>query len=241
MSHYLKQIEQLVVLQKVDGEIFAIRKEVTNAPKELEGLQAKFTALTEERNHLLDKMAHLKDQAKRLDFDIDADLGKIKKSKNKLMQVGNAKEYSAMMREMDSLEKNNRSREEERMILAEELERQNAAMADLEPRYTSTQEELESKQNGFDAHMAATQEQLGVLDKQRIASSSEVPAPVLNRYEFIRQRLAYPVIVSVKNGVCSGCNIAIPPQTYIELQKGAQILSCPNCQRLIYWDEHFAA
>ena len=33
--------------------------------------------------------------------------------------------------------------------------------------------------------------------------------------------------------------IAIPPQSFIELQSGQKILNCPNCQRLIYWCEHF--
>ena len=42
------------------------------------------------------------------------------------------------------------------------------------------------------------------------------------------------------DGICSGCNIAVPPQSFIELQRGQQILSCPNCQRLIFWCEHFS-
>lgn len=48
-----------------------------------------------------------------------------------------------------------------------------------------------------------------------------------------------PVIVPVTAGVCSGCRIMIPPQTFIELQGGHKIINCPNCQRLIYWVEHF--
>ena len=66
-----------------------------------------------------------------------------------------------------------------------------------------------------------------------------IPRPVFMRYEFIRQRLEHPVIVAVREGVCSGCNIAIPPQAFIDLQRGQQIQSCPNCQRLIFWCEHF--
>ena len=35
MSVYLKQIEQLVELQKVDDAIFTVKKELAQAPKEL--------------------------------------------------------------------------------------------------------------------------------------------------------------------------------------------------------------
>ena len=239
MSLYLKQIEQLVALQKVDDEIFSIRTEMESAPKEVEALRAVFADLEAQRERCLDKFSHLKEQAKRLDLDIDTDTGKIKKSKNKLMQVGNAKEYHAMMREMDSLEKINRSREEERMALIEELERQQATQEELDEKYKTLQEELSAKEAGLAGRVAVAQKSLNGLDKERDKTGKEVPLPVLGRYEFIRQRLSHPVIVAVNSGVCSGCHISIPPQSYIELQKGAQILSCPNCQRLIFWSEHF--
>ncbi len=241
MSLYLKQIEQLVALQKVDDEIFVLRQEVERAPKEVEELRAQFAELETQQTRLNDKMAHLKEQAKRLDFDIDSDVGKIKKSKNKLMQVGNAKEYHAMMREMDSLEKSNRSREEEKMTLAEELERQRTSMSEVDERHGLMQAALQAKEETLESRLSEAEKTLKVLDAKRDETGKEIPLPVLSRYEFIRQRLPHPVIVSVKGGVCSGCNIAIPPQGYIELQKGTQILSCPNCQRLIYWSEHFTA
>jgi glyoxylate/hydroxypyruvate reductase A len=31
-----------------------------------------------------------------------------------------------------------------------------------------------------------------------------------------------------------------PPQAFIDLQKGEQILSCPNCLRIIFWERHFS-
>jgi predicted nucleic acid-binding Zn-ribbon protein len=236
---YLKQIEQLVALQKVDNEIFGIRGEMENAPKEVEALRVKVKELEDQRGHSRDKLTHLKEQARRLDLDIDTDTGKIKKSKNKLMQVGNAKEYHAMVREMDSLEKINRSREEERMALLEELERQKNIQEDLDTQFNALDADLSEKEAGLGGRLDTARNTLDELGKERVKTGREVPAPVLARYEFIRQRLSHPVIVAVRGGVCSGCHIAIPPQHFIELQKGAQILSCPNCQRLIYWSGHF--
>jgi predicted nucleic acid-binding Zn-ribbon protein len=240
LSLYLNQIAQLVALQRVDDEIFTIEREMEKAPREVEALRGEFVVLQAEKAHLEDKMAHLREQAKRIDFDIDSDLDKINKGKDKLMQVANAKEYHAMMREMDSLEKTTRTREEEKIILAEELERQKAAMADLDGRYSAMENDLKAKEESLDARLAEATGKRKALDRERADAGRDIPAPVLARYEFIRMRLAHPVIVPVDTGICGGCNIAIPPQGYIELQKGAQILSCPNCQRLIYWNQHFS-
>lgn len=230
-----------MALQRVDDEIFAITLEMEKAPLEVEGLRLDFAELQAEKLRLEDKMVHLREQAKRIDFDIDSDLAKISKGKDKLMQVGNAKEYHAMMREMDSLEKSNRTREDEKTALADELERQKTATADMEERFDAMSAELKTKEEGLDARLSQAEKKRAALDKERADAGRDIPKPVLSRYEFIRQRLSHPVIVPVTSGVCSGCNISIPPQGYIELQKGAQILSCPNCQRLIYWSEHFTA
>ena len=239
MSLYLEKIKQLVALQKIDDEIFAIRTDIESAPKEVEELRGRFSVLGEQRDRHLEKLAHLREQAKRLDLDIDTDADKLTNSKSKLMQVGNAKEYHAMMREMDSLERNNRSREEERIALLEEVERQNSALAEVNTSYENMKKDLEEKESTLERRVNEATGRLDELDKQRGIASRDVPAPVFARYEFIRQRLPYPVIVPVNASVCSGCHITIPPQGFIELQKGAQILSCPNCQRLIYWNEHF--
>lgn len=240
MSLYLKQIEQLISLQKVDDEIHLIKQELESAPREVESLRARFTDITEQRTRQRDKMEHLRDQEKRLGLEIEDDSARIKKSKSKLMTAGNSKEYHAMVREMDSLERVNRNREEEKNALLEEVQRQSSLLAEIEAQYLVLENELAAGEAGLQARVASAEATLEDLQSKRKSASTDVPAPVFTRYEFIRERLRHPVIVPVSGGVCSGCNISIPPQNFIELQKAAQILSCPNCQRLMFWSEHFS-
>ena len=239
MSLYLKQIEQLISLQKVDDEIHGIKQELEGAPREVEDLRARFAETAEQRSRQQDKMAHLRDQEKRLGIEIEDDSARIKKSKGKLRAAGNSKEYHAMVREMDSLERINRTREEEKAALLEEVSRQSSLLAEVEALYLSLENELNASEAGLQARVSAAEAALAELQLKRGSTSKDVPAPVFARYEFIRERLEHPVIVPVSGGICSGCHISIPPQNFIELQKAAQILSCPNCQRLMFWSEHF--
>ena len=236
---YLDQIRQLVELQKIDDAIFAVRQDLVRAPREQEDLQLRFDASNAQRERVLEKLNHLQEQQKRLDFEIEDDSARIKKSKNKLMQVENQREHHAMMREMDSIEKVIRSREEEKMALMEELQLQNEKLAQIDLTHTGLQAELEVRRDSLEEKLSACRTRLAELEQKREAASSAIPHPVFVRYEFIRKRLEHPVIVAVKEGICTGCHIAVPPQSYIELQRGQQILSCPNCQRLIFWNEHF--
>ena len=235
MELYLRQIEQLVALQQVDHEIYNIKKELARAPQEIEELETEFSSLEERRGRVVEKLDHLKEQEKRLVLEIDDDAARIKKSKSKMLMVENSREYQAMSREMDNMERSNRTREEEKTVLMEELQRQNTIFEDLETAYTAAKGSLEEKRASLQSRLDEYNAELDKLMSRRTNAKKDIPAPVLGRYEFIRERLENPVIVPVEERICSGCNIAIPPQTYIELQKCKQILSCPNCQRLIYW------
>lgn len=240
MSLYINQICQLVSLQHVDDAIYIVEEELTQAPKELEKLATRFESINNQRDIVLEKLEHLKEKEKRIYHEIEDDEGRIKRSKGKLMQVSNSREYQAMAREMDNMERLNRNREEERISLLEEKQLQENALVDIEVQWNSVKEELGIKQAGLDTYLKDARDRLTELEKSRANTVGNIPRPILERYEFIRRRLAHPVIVPVTDGVCCGCHIIVPPQTYIELQGGHKIINCPNCQRLIYWNQHFS-
>jgi len=237
---YLKQIEQLVVLQKVDDEIVILQDELKRAPLQISELEKRRQEIEDSAEIVRDKLKYLTDQQKRLESEIETDSVRLKKSKSKMMLVGNTKEYHAMMREMDNLEKQNRGREEEKLTVAEELARQNLELKTIDEHAGGLNIELVAARQSLDERIAVAKARLTELQARRSEAGQAVPKPILQRYEFIRARLKNPVIVPVNAGICSGCHISIPPQSFIELQKGVQILSCPNCQRLIYWSDHIA-
>lgn len=238
-TDYLNQIQQLVELQKVDDEIHEEEMKLASAPAEIDDLKQRFESLEGRRNIALDKQAHLENQKKRLSNEIDDDSARIKKSKNKMMQVGNAREYNAIIREMDNMERSNRTREEERLTLMEALEDHNENLEAIDAEYIELKARLEAKKASLETTMAESRDKLAALANKRKHFSADIPRPIFSRYEFIRNRLEHPVIVGVEDGICSGCHIAVPPQTFIELQTGQQILNCPNCQRLIFWNEEY--
>jgi hypothetical protein len=239
LSLYIDQIRQLVILQKIDSQIIEIDKRLAEAPRELESLEEALSAKNERLEQLKERVDILKDQQNRLETDIEEDATRIKKSKNKLMMVENTKEYHAMMREMDSLEKMNRMREEEKVTLMEDLKDQEVLFENLSEEITTQKTDLEEKKTSMQVELNKMQNKRKKLEKEKQAACDLIPKPIFKRYDYIRTKLESPVIVSVTDGICNGCRISIPPQKFIELQKGEQILSCPNCHRLIYWEDHF--
>ncbi len=239
MSMYLEQIKQLVVLQEVDDKILVDEQELEDLPRRLEELEARCERVKEDLAVTDDKVTILESQRKKMTFEIEENTATLKKSKNKLMMAANTREYHAMMREIDNLEKMNQGKEEENVTLLEALQVQQEEQGVLTAEFAKVEEELKTRQAGIKKETAAIKKRLSGHMTTRKKACSVIPAPVLGRYEFIRSRISNPVIVPVDNGVCGGCHIQVPPQVFHDLQKGEQIISCPNCRRLTYWCEHF--
>ncbi len=102
---YIKQIESLVVLQDIDKEMGDLKNTLETAPKEVETLRKRLEIQENQRKEVEEKVKLLKEQDEKLTREIEEDEAKLKKSKNKLMMVENSKEYHAIMREIDTLEK----------------------------------------------------------------------------------------------------------------------------------------
>jgi hypothetical protein len=239
LSLYVKQIQELIVLQRVDDEILNLKKVLEEAPQKVAAVEERLQVQKNQQAELQEKIDLLTEQDKKLTREIEEDDTKIKKSKNKLMMVENSREYHAMMREMDNLEKTNRMREEEKVALEEDLAGQQNLLETVNAEVQRLEQELREMQENLEIKLSDARSRLERLHQDRENACQDIPKPILSRYEFIRSRLNNPVIVPVQDGVCTGCYISIPPQSFIELQKGEQILSCPNCQRLIYWSNHF--
>ncbi len=239
MSLYLNQIAQLIALQKVDNEIYDIDKKLSKVPHEIDSLSEKVDDYTAQKHKIDEKLSHLLEQEKRLFGEFESSLANLKKSQEKLDGVENEKEHSAAMRELDTMEYGAKNREDEQIVLQNEIELQKNNLEEVINQLEETTQQLQDMQDYLEKLSKESELELSKLDVARKESVSHIPVPILSRYEFIRRRLKHPVIVPIKTGVCTGCHIAIPPQIYNELQKGQQIVSCPSCQRLVFWSEHF--
>ncbi len=239
MSLYLSQISQLIALQKVDNAIFAVEERLSNAPRAIEALQQKFNAYNAQKEHIEEKLNHLSEQQKRMNYDFEDSVSDMKKAQDKLEFASTEKEVDAASRELENMEGRSKFQEDEKYALKSETEHQQASLEELMADWNEVKADLDKANEELETLKKQAEKELAELAIQRKESLAIIPVPVLTRYEFIRKRLKNPAIVYIKNGICAGCNIAIPPQVFNELQRGQQIVSCPNCQRLVFWSEHF--
>ena len=67
------------------------------------------------------------------------------------------------------------------------------------------------------------------------AARPAVPASQLKIYDRVAIRPGHPVCVAVNGGLCGGCHLKVPPHIVSAAKTGAEIATCDQCGRVVYW------
>ena len=57
----------------------------------------------------------------------------------------------------------------------------------------------------------------------------------MRRYERVLARREGRAVVEALNGKCTGCQMKLPPQLFILVQRLETLESCPACQRFLFF------
>ena len=239
MSNITKEkIASLVKLQDVEIVADRIKDKLNSVDQRFEELDhklAEYKKLIEAQESVV---SELNQKYRDYEADVRQNLDSIKKSEAKLSTVKTNKEYQSSLKEIDILKDKN-SKLEDDMIefldLIEEaentLKEKAAEVSTLEARVKSEKEtiqkEAEEGRLKLDRLDAEWQTVSGGIDAELLATFKQVQANQNNKVG----------IIAVKDAVCQGCNMNIPPQMYNELQRCDTLKKCPMCQRIIYWKE----
>src|SRR5574340_1182976 len=87
----------------------------------------------------------------------------------------------------------------------------------------------------LDAEVARNERELALLKQERANMVAQIESDVYKTYMKILMDSGDGVAVTTaRNELCSGCDMNIPPQLYVEIRKNQEILHCPQCRRILY-------
>jgi hypothetical protein len=157
------------------------------------------------------------------------------KTKERLLEVKNNKEYQAMLKENEIAESSRGDIETEIISILEELDKLSILVKKDEEMLSQRRKEYEAEKKVIEDGLSTIDADAGSWEQKRADLRKEVSADILARYEKVKNRNNGVGVISVWKQVCSGCHMNIPPQLYNELQKTTELLSCPNCNRIMYF------
>jgi predicted nucleic acid-binding Zn-ribbon protein len=231
------QISNLVRLQTIDSEIYALKLEKEAKPQEIKALEISFEqkklSLSTLEKSFLDLQKHRKDR----ELELSAKEEEGKKLQSQLYTLKTNKEYQTMLQQIQGTKADASVIEDKILELLDqtdkiknEIEKENKRLKEEENIFLGQKKKAEDRVKEIEDRLA----QLGAQRKQVIP---DIETKILSQYDRILQNRDGLGIVSVKNNSCQGCNMFVPPQVINLIKMYERIITCEVCNRILYIDE----
>ena len=182
-------------------------------------------------------ISELNKKYRNYESDIQLNLGMIQKSQEKLRSVKTNKEYQSSLKEIEDIKSKNSQIEDEMLEFLERIEMVEKDLIERERAYSKLVDETSREKDSIKQQSEQCQQKLAELATDRKAVTGKLDSTILDIFYRVKAKQPDAVaIAEVKDAVCQGCNLNIPPQLYIELQHRNSLKNCPSCERIIYWE-----
>jgi uncharacterized protein len=234
-----KDIGTLLKLQQIDRENVKLVAYLQDVPVQIKNLDTRLDEFTRNVENDENLIIELNKKYRTYESDIQLNAGKIEKSQEKLRSVKTNKEYQSSLKEIEEIKSKNSKIEDE---MLEFLERIESAERDLNERrdaYARIVDVTSREKVSIEKDSDRCKQKLVELESERNAVTDLLDSTILDIFYRVKAKQSDGVaIAEVKDAVCQGCNLNIPPQTYIDLQHRNSLKNCPSCERIIYWEDH---
>ncbi|MBN1898580.1 MAG: hypothetical protein JW827_07355 [Spirochaetes bacterium] len=237
MKSIKEQLLQLVDLQKIDLKIYSTKKEMEKMPNELKKLKEEFEprlqSYEEKQKELKSKeVSHLE-----MESEIKGKEAHLKQLQGKLSQVKNAKELNAIDAEINATKKSISEMEDEGLKTIDQIDNLKKELKEEEQIIEAEKKNIAELETKIAEKENINKKELETLTKERDKLASKIDPQILSDYEYIARNKEGVGIVGVKNGVCTGCYMSLPPQTVHDIRKGMEIFHCQFCSRVLFYPE----
>jgi len=237
----LELIKNLVALQKIDIQIYQIRKDLKQKPDLLAERREQFESKKARLKELETQHKNLQVKGKEMDLELQSKEDAIAKASAQLSQIKTNKEYTAKVHEIENIKADKSIVEEKILMSFEEADRFKSAIA-------QEKEVLADEEKKFDAETKHIEDEIQQLkgrltkhEQERQQITPHVDAATLNRYEKILVNKDGLAIVPLQGNVCGGCYMNIPAQVINDIKSYEKLIFCELCARILYLPEDIEA
>ena len=156
--------------------------------------------------------------------------------KSRLSELKSNKEYQAHLFEIEVANKKKGAIEEKILLCMEKIEQLQRAMKEAQEKLSVIEKAFTQEKQALDDLEHKLSTELADLEAQQQARSAHIEKGLLSRYNSIKALRKDHALAEIKEGICSGCRLQLPPQLISEVKRAEDLHTCPYCRRMLYWD-----
>lgn len=231
-----QNLSPLIELQKLDLRIAEIKDQRRKIPERLQAIEAPLQEARQLHQQTGASVETLVKERRSCEQDLEAHEAHTEKMKSRLSELKSNKEYQAHLFEIEVANKKKGDIEEKILLCMEKIEQLQRTAKEAQEKLSAIEKTFAQEKQTLDELEHRLSTELANLEAQQQARSAHVEKGLLTRYNSIKASRKDHALAEIKEGICSGCRLQLPPQLISEVKRAEELHTCPYCRRMLYWD-----
>ena len=231
----LPAIEKLLILQDRDRKIAHVNNELARIGPERQVLQARTSNTQASLDAAKLKAKQIESQRKDLELEVQAQKEKIAKYSVQQFQTKKNEEFKAIGHEIETCKGAIVKIEDQQLELMEQAEAAQTQVTAATLAANEAKKHVDSQIADLKAREENLEKELAELSSNREELAAAVDEAARSRYERLLEKKGGSVVVGIQHGVCGGCHMKFPTQIVLSCKREDDIVTCPNCGRILYY------
>jgi predicted nucleic acid-binding Zn-ribbon protein len=172
---------------------------------------------------------------KRLELEVQDFEAKRSKYKGQLGEVKTNKEYTALLHEIENVEREIRSREDLILEAMEKVEGGLASVKAEESAFKAVESTRRDEIRAIEASISECQKTRAEVAATREKKVTALKPDLLAEYSRILQRRG-TALSEAKDGGCTMCHVKLRAQVYVDVKRNDAIITCSSCSRILFFN-----
>lgn len=231
-----QKLSPLIELQKLDLRIMEISETRRKIP---ERLHAAESPLREAVQILTDTKAAVDTAVKERrahEKDLEAHEAHTEKMKSHAASLKTNKEYQAHLFELELANKKRGDFEEKILLSMDKVDQLQQVAKEFQDKKDALEKAFTQEKQGLETQDKELANELAQLEAQYREASTKIEKSLLDRYNQVKASRKDQPLAAVRDGMCAGCRLQIPPQLIAQVKRSDDLHVCPYCRRMLYWE-----
>jgi len=229
-----KQLDKLVRLAAFDAKIAGLQEELGKIPAAVEVLRGKYLAVEKALEEAKEELSSMQKERRKAEGDLDGHIEKIRKLNHQTSLVKTNKEYQALLGEIENQKKEQDGYEERILELMEKSTEYEQRISVAEGEVREARALFEREEALLQAEGEKLKKELQEIEGSRGELMAGINPENIQTYSRVKV-LRGDSVAEVREEICLGCRVSIPPQKYADVITSDEPQTCSRCQRILYF------
>ena len=230
------QLSLLVQLQQLDLKLHDLEKQQQQIPERLDAAQSPVDQARKRAEDLKVLLETIAAQRRSSEDDLSAHESHVQKMRSRLNELKTNKEYQAHLFEIELANKKKDGLEERVLLAMEQGEEKQKELDEVEKLLQELTQTLEQEKGELEALSTKLADDVAQIEQKKQDLIASLEKRVHHRYSMLKSSMKLVVVATVQGETCQGCQLQIPPQLVASVKRADDLLTCPYCHRILYYE-----